>query len=215
MDFISFSLQSRGCTWGGPQIHSNIPSTGRQMLYGKLQRGGKREKRDEIGLWKKHWWSSSSSSEFHSQSGMHFNTAQPPSHYRPNIWWLSCFPAARRNLAKYLKNTVCPRPHLFLFSACCQGPLLKCNTSGNQTQTLRSLSCLLCPFSKAIMWKLGIVCSKVVWPRDVENGQCIIRKWSLIRSPLNQTKNSSDIKGTAWDLPLLSSPYISLFKDAG
>lgn len=42
MDFINFSLQSRGCTWGDPTIHSNIPPKGRHMMYGKSQRGGKK-----------------------------------------------------------------------------------------------------------------------------------------------------------------------------
>lgn len=92
MDFINFSLQSRGCTWGDPKSHSNISSKGRQMLCGKSHRGGKKERgREEMKSgFDEHfsqasplercqrWWSSSSSG-FHRQSGMHCNTAQPPS----------------------------------------------------------------------------------------------------------------------------------------
>lgn len=81
------SLQSGGCTWGDPKSHSNISSKGRGTLCRKSQKGGKREEMksgfDEFSHTSpleecQHWWSSSSSG-FHRQSGMHFNTAQPPS----------------------------------------------------------------------------------------------------------------------------------------
>lgn len=70
MDFINFSLQSGGCTWGDPKSHSTISSKGRGTLCRKSQKGGKREEMksgfDEFSHTSaleecQHWWSSSSS----------------------------------------------------------------------------------------------------------------------------------------------------------
>lgn len=199
IDSISFSLQSRGCTWGDPKIYSNIPSKGRQVLYGKSQRGGKkREKR-----WNQALMSSSAqpapwkgASVGKAAAALGFTVSLECTSIQPSLHLVKG-PAFDDSAASRLPGEIWPTvwktlsapDHTCFYSL----PVVRGLFWNGTPQEIRPklwgvLLPLVPPFQRQLYQNRDCL-QESGWPRDVESRQCVIRKWSLIRSPLDQMKN--------------------------